>query len=105
MNLNPVITQQFNNNLRSSMRFYFSRYEYEQTLLKDADKSPYYYDFFQQDFYRAENQTDINLPARNFLSVGAGAVKENLIPHDMQARDQKIFSMHLCKMNGELMRI
>jgi len=78
MNLNPVITQQFNNNLRSSMRFYFSRYQYEQTLLNDVNKSPYYYDFFQQDFYRAENQTDINLPARNFLSVGAGVIKENL---------------------------
>jgi outer membrane receptor for ferrienterochelin and colicins len=78
MNLNPVITQQFNNGLRSSLRFYFSRYEYEQTLLKDDDKSPYYHDFFQQDFYRAENQTDINLPARNFLSVGAGIVEEKL---------------------------
>ena len=78
MNLNPVITQQFNNNLRSSLRFYFSRYEYEQTLLEAADKSPYYYDFFQQDFYRAENQTDINLPAKNFLSVGAGLVAEKL---------------------------
>ena len=78
MNLNPVITQQFNDNLRSSMRLYFSRYEYEQTLSKEADKSPYYLDFFQQDFYRAENQTDINLPARNFLSLGAGIIKENL---------------------------
>lgn len=78
MNLNPVITQQFNNNLRSSLRFYFSRYEYEQKLLEESDKSPYYYDFFQQDFYRAENQTDINLPAKNFLSVGAGLVAEKL---------------------------
>jgi outer membrane receptor for ferrienterochelin and colicins len=78
INLNPVITQQFNNNLRSSMRFYFSRYEYEQTLLKEADKTSYYYDFFQQDFYRAENQTDINLPARNFLSIGAGIATEKL---------------------------
>lgn len=77
-NLNPVISQQFNNNLRSSMRFYFSRYEYEQTLLKESDKSPYYYDFFQQDFYRAENQTDINLPAKNFMSVGGGIVAEKL---------------------------
>jgi outer membrane receptor for ferrienterochelin and colicins len=77
-NLNPVISQQFNNKLRSSMRFYFSRYEYEQTLLKEADKTPYYYDFFQQDFYRAENQTDINLPAKNFLSVGGGIVAEKL---------------------------
>jgi len=78
MNLNPVITQQFNNNLRSAMRFYFSRYEYEQTLLKEEDKTSYYYDFFQQDFYRVENQTDINLPAKNFLSVGAGLVAEKL---------------------------
>jgi hypothetical protein len=50
MNLNPVITQQFNNGLRSSLRFYFSRYEYEQTLLKDDDKSPYYHDFFSRIF-------------------------------------------------------
>jgi outer membrane receptor for ferrienterochelin and colicins len=78
MNLNPVITQQFNNNLRSSMRFYFSRYEYEQTLFKEQDKTSYYYDFFQQDFYRVENQTDFNLPAKNFLSVGAGLVAEKL---------------------------
>ena len=78
INLNPVITQQFNNDLRSSLRFYFSRYEYEQTLLNDADKSPYYYDFFQQDFYRVENQTDINLPAGNTFSAGAGLVAEKL---------------------------
>ena len=78
INVNPVITPQFNNDLRSSLRFYFSRYEYEQTLLNDADKSPYYYDFFQQDFYRVENQTDINLPAGNSLSVGAGLVAEKL---------------------------
>jgi outer membrane receptor for ferrienterochelin and colicins len=78
MNINPVITQQFNNALRSAMRFYFSRYEYEQTLLNDADKSSYYYDFFQQDFYRAENQTDVTLPAGNSLSIGAGLVAEKL---------------------------
>src|SRR5687768_418133 len=34
-NLNPVITQQFSNSLRSSLRLYFSRYEYEQLLLKE----------------------------------------------------------------------
>lgn len=78
LNMNPVITQQFSNKLRSSMRFYFSRYEYEQNLVKETDKSDYYYDFFQQDFYRVENQTDINLPAKNFLSVGGGLVAEKL---------------------------
>jgi outer membrane receptor for ferrienterochelin and colicins len=77
-NLNPVITRQFNDGLRSSMRFYFSRYEYEQTLLKDSDKSDYYYDFFRQDFYRVENQTDIRILKNNFLSAGAGIIAEKL---------------------------
>lgn len=78
MNLNPVITQQFSNNLRSSLRLYFSRYEYEQTLLKELNKSSYYHDFFQQDFYRAENQTDLTIAKKNFLSAGAGIVHEKL---------------------------
>jgi outer membrane receptor for ferrienterochelin and colicins len=78
MNLNPVITQQFTNKLRSSLRFYFSRYEYEQALSKEADKSSYYYDFFRQDFFRIENQTDVQFPKNNFITLGAGLVQENL---------------------------
>lgn len=78
MNLNPVITQQFSNNLKSSLRLYFSRYEYEQTLLRESNKSSYYHDFFQQDFYRVENQTDITIAKKNFLSAGAGIVHEKL---------------------------
>lgn len=78
MNLNPVFTRQFSDRLRSSMRLYFSRYEYEQTLLKESDKSNYYYDFFRQDFFRAENQTDIRLLKNNFLSAGAGLIAEKL---------------------------
>jgi outer membrane receptor for ferrienterochelin and colicins len=78
ININPVITQQFNNNLRSSLRLYFSRYEYEQTLKKETDKSLYYHDFFQQDFYRAENQTDWKWQKNNYLSIGGGVVAEKL---------------------------
>ena len=78
MNLNPVITQQFSDNIKSSLRFYFSRYEFEQRLLNQSDKSPYYYDFFQQDFYKAEDQTDIKWGANNQLSVGGGIVAERL---------------------------
>ena len=78
VNINPVITQQFNNNLRSSLRLYFSRYEYEQTLKKETDKSLYYYDFFQQGFYRAENQTDWKWQKNNYLSIGGGLVAEKL---------------------------
>ena len=78
MNLNQVITQQFSNNLRSSLRLYFSRYEYEQTLLKESNKSSYYHDFFQQNFYRAENQTDLTIAKKHFLSMGAGITHEKL---------------------------
>lgn len=78
LNVNPVITQQFSNTLRSSMRFYFSRYEYEQNLVKATDNSVYYHDFFQQDFYRVENQTDLKFLKNNFLSVGGGLVAEKL---------------------------
>jgi outer membrane receptor for ferrienterochelin and colicins len=78
VNVNPVITQQFNNNLRSSLRLYFSRYQYEQTLVKEADKSLYYHDFFQQDFYRIENQTDWHWQNNNYLNIGGGLVAEKL---------------------------
>jgi len=78
VNLNPVLDRQFSNNIKSSLRLYFSRYEYEQTLLKEADKSSFYYDFFQQDFYRAENQTDFKIGQKNFLTTGAGMVTEKL---------------------------
>src|SRR4029079_9239355 len=78
LNINPVITQQFNNNLRSSLRFYFSRYEYEQKLEKQAEQDLYYYDFFQQDFYRAEDQTDWHWEKNNYLSIGGGLVTEKL---------------------------
>ena len=77
-NLNPVITQQFNDQLRSSLRFYFSRYQYEQTLNKQTNDSLYYHDFFQQDFYRVEDQTDWHWQNNNFLSVGGGLVEEKL---------------------------
>ena len=78
LNINPVLTRQFTNTFRSSLRLYFSRYEYEQTLLKESDKTNYYYDFFQQDFYRAENQTDLTLGKRHFISAGGGLVHEKL---------------------------
>ena len=78
ININPVITQQFNNNLRSSLRLYFSRYEYEQTLKKETDKSLYYHDFFQQDFYRIEDQTDWHWQKNNYLSIGGGLLTDKL---------------------------
>ncbi len=78
MNLNPVIMQQFSDKVRSSLRFYFSRYQFEQNLVNQVNKSPYYYDFFQQNFYRVEDQTDIKWESHNVLSAGGGLVSERL---------------------------
>ena len=78
LNLNPVMTHQFNDRVRSSMRLYFSRYEYEQNLVKERINTAYYYDFFQQDFYRVENQTDFRIAGNHFANAGLGFVKENL---------------------------
>lgn len=76
--INPVITQQFNNDSRTSFRFNFNRYEYEQNLEKQSDKSPYYYDFFQQDFYRLENQTDLRFGKKHYTVAGGGIVRNRL---------------------------
>jgi outer membrane receptor for ferrienterochelin and colicins len=77
LNLNPIITHQFASQVKSSLRLYFSRYEYEQNLVNQDDKSLYYSDYFRQDYYRAENQTDLTIK-NHFLSFGAGMVWEKL---------------------------
>ena len=78
LNINPTVTQRFNNRSQSSLRLNFSRYEYEQQLNKQSDKSLYYHDFFQQDFYRVENQTDIRLTDQNYFVGGGGIIWQRL---------------------------
>ena len=109
LNLNPVVIHQFSDAIRSFMRFYFSRYEYEQTLLKDTDRSPYYYDFFQQDFYRAENQTDWHWQKQNYLSVGGGLISEKLNTTRYSGKRsnavQYVFLQNEWRVNDELILI
>jgi len=76
LNINPIITQHFNNHIHTSLRLNFSRYEYEQMLMKQSDKSLYYHDFFQQDYYRVEDQTDIKFTDKNYF-IGGGGIAAN----------------------------
>jgi outer membrane receptor for ferrienterochelin and colicins len=78
LGLNPVITHKFSEKIKSAIHFYFSRYEYEQKLIQESTKSDYYYDFFRQDFFRLENQTDINWLKNNYFTIGGGIVNEKL---------------------------
>lgn len=76
LNLTPSLHHRFSNKVQTVLRTYFSQYEYEQQLHKE-DNSSYYYDFFQQNFYKAESQTDIKF-SKQLLSAGLGFIKEVL---------------------------
>ncbi|MCZ2460650.1 MAG: TonB-dependent receptor [Chitinophagales bacterium] len=86
ISLNPALIHQFSTGLSSSLRFYFSRYHYEQSLSKESDHSLYYYDLFQQNFFKAEDQTDWKWQKNNFLSAGGGIAADVLNTNRYNAR-------------------
>ena len=75
-NINPIITHQFNNKTTSSLRLYHSRFKSTQDLSTNTPNA--YNDYFLQDFYRAENQTDYQINSKNSLTLGAGYIVENV---------------------------
>ncbi len=75
-NINPILTHQFSKKINSSLRLYHSRFKSTQDLNTNTPNS--YNDYFLQDFYRAENQTDINLSEKNSMNIGAGYIAENV---------------------------
>ena len=76
--LNGVLAYRINNNLQTNFRLYATGYHSNQALEREKTGASYYYDDFKQQFYRAENQTDIQLPAKNTLSFGGGFIFERL---------------------------
>lgn len=72
LNLNPVLTHKFNNKVSSQMRFLLSNFRFTQQLDSLTNNKKYYSDDFRQGFYRAENQTDIELNNNNTLTFGGG---------------------------------
>ncbi|MBU3714092.1 MAG: TonB-dependent receptor [Ferruginibacter sp.] len=71
LNINPVLTHQFNKNIKSSLRLYGTLYDGNQRLNFDNKPDSSYIDQFRQNFYRIENQTDIVLK-KSRLTVGGG---------------------------------
>ena len=78
-NLNTSLQHNFNNNISTTFRAYATSYHSEQTLDNLKDQTPFYKDNFRQQFYRLENQTDINLSGSNKLTAGGGYVYEHLL--------------------------
>ncbi len=73
LNINPVLTHQFNNKIKSSLRLYSSLYNGSQRLNFKEKPDSSYVDEFKQHFYRAENQTDISW-SKMTLTIGAGYI-------------------------------
>lgn len=70
--LNPVLTHKFSNKISSQLRFLLSDFRFTQQLDSLSNNKQYYYDNFRQSFYRAENQTDIELNPFNTITIGGG---------------------------------
>ncbi|MCX6209458.1 MAG: TonB-dependent receptor [Bacteroidetes bacterium] len=73
--INPTITHQFSNKIKSVVRFYHSNYESNQDLATTSTKD--YYDYFRQRLYKLENQTDFNITKKLNLITGIGYIYEN----------------------------
>ncbi len=73
-NINPVLIHQFNKKIQTQIRTYFSSFNSLQTL--QTNSSLQYRDYFAQQFYRVENQTDINTSDKTTITLGAGYVHE-----------------------------
>ena len=71
LNINPVLTHQFNNKIKSALRLYASLYNGSQRLQFKEKPDSSYVDEFKQHFYRIENQTDISWNKMT-LTLGAG---------------------------------
>ncbi|TAD83386.1 MAG: TonB-dependent receptor [Bacteroidetes bacterium] len=76
--LNGVLSYRMNAKWQTHLRLYATGYHSNQTLRQEKTGESYYYDDFKQQFYRAESQTDVQLPGKNTLSVGGGFVFERL---------------------------
>lgn len=77
LNVNPVFTHQFTKKLKTHVRGYASLFESSQRL-DVKDQSNNYNDLFQQQFFRIEDQTDINFSDRLNFNAGGGYIWENV---------------------------
>ena len=77
LNINPVVTHQFNKKIKSSLRLYGTFYNGSQHLKFEEKPDSSYTDEFHQNFYRIENQTDFSFK-NSILTVGAGFIEDQV---------------------------
>lgn len=85
--INPVLTHKFSNKVSSQMRLLLSDFRFTQQLDSLSNNKRYYFDDFRQGFYRAENQTDIELDKNNTFTFGGGYTLQTV--NTTRYREQK----------------
>lgn len=77
-NINPVITQKFTDKLKTTFRFYGSKYGTNALWVYRQDGGTYDDTYFDQTFYRPEIQAEYFFNEQNALSLGVGKVWESV---------------------------
>ena len=86
-NINPVLTHNFSKKVNSSLRLYHSRFKSTQDL--NTSTTNLYNDYFLQDFYRAENQTNYVINDKTSFNIGAGYIAEDVRSSRYNDKDSK----------------
>lgn len=77
-NINPYVKIKFNESIKTVFRGYFSEYKLDTKDYLKSNDSLFYNDYFQQNYNKVENQTDIQLTDNNDLNIGFGYIGERL---------------------------
>ncbi|MEJ1241527.1 TonB-dependent receptor [Chryseolinea sp. T2] len=77
-NINPVVTHKFTDRLKTTFRFYGSKYGTNSRLTYQQDGALYDDTYFDQAFYRPEIQAEYFFNERNVLSLGVGRIWESV---------------------------
>jgi outer membrane receptor for ferrienterochelin and colicins len=77
-NINPVLMHNFSDKIKTTFRFYGSKYSTDSQLTYDSDGAVYDETYFDQTFYRPEVQTEYFLNSKNILTLGIGRIWESV---------------------------
>ncbi|HEY3404628.1 MAG TPA: TonB-dependent receptor [Ohtaekwangia sp.] len=77
-NINPVLTHQFSDKLKATLRFYGTGFRNDMKYLYKSDGTYYDSTFFDQHFYRPELQVEYFLNSRNIFTLGGGRIWETV---------------------------
>ncbi len=77
-NVNPVLTHNFSDKLKTTFRFYGSKYATNSLLKYQQDETTYDETYFDQTFNRPEVQVEYFINAKNSFTLGVGRIWESV---------------------------